>query len=58
MFYLMDYSADVKFLIYCAIGLAILFGILCIVAVIEAIEERREQRRKRYTVQIRPTRRY
>ncbi len=64
MFYLMDYSADVKFWIFCGICLAILFGILVVTAIIEAVAERREraeERRralKRYNAAIRPARRY
>jgi hypothetical protein len=65
MFYLMDYSADVKFWIYCGICLAIIFGILGIMAIIEAIDERRERRAeerrracKRYNAAIRSARRY
>ena len=64
MFYLMDYSVDVKFWIYCGICLAILFGILVVTAIIEAIDERKaraEERRracKRYNTAIRPARRY
>jgi hypothetical protein len=42
---------------------AIVLGLLCIVAIIEAIAERKEERKrrkygKRYTVEIRPERRY
>lgn len=64
MFYLMDYSVDVKFWILVGICLAILFGILGIMAIIEAIDERKmraEERRracKRYNTAIRPARRY
>lgn len=64
MFNLMDYSVDVKFWILVGICLAILFGILGIMAIIEAIDERRaraEERRracKRYNTAIRPARRY
>lgn len=65
MFNLMDYSVDVKFWIFAGICLAILFGILGIVAIIEAIDERRERRAeerrracKRYNAAIRPARRY
>ena len=64
MFNLMDYSADVKFWILVGICLAILFGILGIMAIIEAIDERmmraEERRRacKRYGTAIRPARRY
>ncbi|MBQ2241493.1 MAG: hypothetical protein II319_05075 [Clostridia bacterium] len=64
MFNLMDYSVDVKFWIFAGICLAILFGILGIMAIIEAIAERREraeERRrahKRYNTAIRPARRY
>ena len=64
MFYLMDYSADVKFWILFGICCAIIFGILVITAIIEAIDERKaraEERRracKRYNTAIRPARRY
>lgn len=64
MFYLMDCPAEVKFLIFAGICLAILFGILVITAIIEAVAERREraeERRracKRYNTAIRPARRY
>lgn len=63
MFNLMDYSADVKFWIFAGICCAILFSILGIVAIFEAIDEKRAERKrrrygKRYTVQIRPARRY
>lgn len=64
MFYLMDYSVDVKFWILVGICLAILFGILGIMAIIEAIDERKmraEERRrahKRYNTAIRSARRY
>lgn len=64
MFYLMDCSVEVKFLILCGICCAILFGILVIAAIIEAVAERREraeERRracKRYNTAIRPARKY
>ena len=64
MFYLLDYSADVKLWILFGICCAILFGILVITAIIEAVAERRERaeehRRalKRYNAPIRPARRY
>lgn len=65
MFNLMDYSVDVKFWILVGICLAIIMGILGIMAIIEAIDERRERRAeerrracKRYNTAIRPARRY
>lgn len=59
MFYMMDYSADVKLWILFGICCAILFGILGITTIIEAIAEKKTERKrrrygKRYTVEIRP----
>jgi Tfp pilus assembly protein PilX len=57
-------STDAKFYLIIGFVCAIILGLLCIVAIIEAIDERRaraEERRracKRYNTAIRPARRY
>lgn len=62
MYFMNGLSTDAKFWLMFAAFCAIILGLLCIVAIIEAIAERRENKRrkygKRYTVEIRPTRRY
>lgn len=63
MFFMNGLSTDAKFWLMFAAFCAIVFAFLGIVAIIEAIAERKEERKrrkygKRYTVQIRPERRY
>lgn len=64
MFNWLNYSFEVKFWLMFAAFCAIILGLLCIMAIIEAIDERRaraEERRracKRYNAAIRPARRY
>lgn len=63
MYFMNGLSTDAKFWLMFAAFCAIILGLLCIVAIIEAIAERKEERKrrkygKRYTVEIRPERRY
>lgn len=64
MYFMNGLSTDAKFWLMFAAFCAIILGLLCIVAIIEAIAERRaraEERRracKRYNTAIRPARRY
>lgn len=64
MYFMNSLSTDAKFWLIFAAFCAIILGLLCIVAIIEAIAERRyraEERRracKRYNAAIRPARRY
>ena len=62
MYFWINSSTETKFWIAFAVFCAIVLTFLCIVAIIEAIAERRENKRrkygKRYTVEIRPERRY
>lgn len=63
MYFMNGLSTDAKFWLMFAAFCAIILGLLCIVAIIEAIDERRAARKrrkygKRYTVEIRPERRY
>ena len=63
MYFMNGLSTDAKFWLIFAAFCAIILGLLCIVAIIEAIAERKEERKrrkygKRYTVEIRPWERY
>ena len=64
MYFMNGLSTDAKFYLIIGFVCAIILGLLCIVAIIEAIAERRaraEERRracKRYNAAIRPARRY
>lgn len=64
MYFMNGLSTDAKFWLMFAAFCAIILGLLCIMAIIEAIDERRaraEERRrahKRYNTAIRPARRY
>lgn len=65
MFFMNGLSTDAKFYLIIGFVCAIILGLLCIVAIIEAIDERRERRAeerrracKRYNAAIRPARKY